>query len=121
FYQLAPPPPPPLRPPPNPPNPPPNPLPPPPQPPPPPNGPTPLDQPLHGPPPQNVLRRRRPPEIRLTTRTAMKIQKMIDSDADRRSGCRHGCCGTPTPSSVTPRPCAMRPTTRSTPSRSPSP
>src|SRR5262245_45274080 len=51
IHQLAPPPPPPLRPPPNPPKPPPNP-PPPPELQPPPNGPTPLDQPLHGPPPQ---------------------------------------------------------------------
>src|SRR3954453_21332023 len=49
FYQLDPPPPPPLRPPPNPPKPPPNPPPPPKPPPPkpPPNGPTPLDHPLH--------------------------------------------------------------------------
>src|SRR2546427_5574396 len=51
FYQLAPPPPPPLLPPPKPPKPPPNPPPPLLQPPP-PNGPTPLDQPLHPPPPQ---------------------------------------------------------------------
>src|SRR5205823_7743310 len=121
-HQLAPPPPPPLDPPPKPPNPPPNPPPPPklPPPQPPPKGPTPLDQPLHGPRPQRLTPRVGPRPMRPRTRIAMKI-RMARANGNplpvSRDDPRGGC----TPSSVTLRPSAIRPTMRSTPARSPAP
>src|SRR3954453_2030020 len=122
FYQLEPPPPPPLLPPPNPPNPPPNPPPPPPPnppPTPPPNGPTPLDQPP--PRPHMLLRLPRPPPMRLTINMTRKMmigtQLGSPPPRDRETVWR----STRTPSSVTPRPCAIRPMIRSAPARNPSP
>src|SRR3954470_9041489 len=126
-YHPAPPPPPPLRPPPNPPKPPPPkppPNPPPPNPPPPnppPNGPTPLDHPP--PPPQKPPPRPLPPPppIRLMIRMAMKIQNSVEMP----NGVPEPRCetrrGVRTPSSVTFRPCAMRPTIRSVPASRPAP
>ena len=124
FYQLAPPPPPPLRPPPKPPNPPPKPPPPPPKPPPPkppPNGPTPLDHPP--PPPQNL-----PPSSAAAAADAADDEERDEEPEERRHADRRAAAarassvrGARTPSSVTPRPCAMRPMMRSVPASSPAP
>ncbi|PYR04178.1 MAG: hypothetical protein DMG00_24405 [Acidobacteria bacterium] len=60
--------------------------------------------------------------MRLMMRMMMKPMTMTDSGIGIPPlGWRTACCGTRTPSSVTPRACAMRPTMRSVPASRPAP